>query len=130
MFIKKLNRVLMSVALITSANIVCSAQLCGTISTPSLWDGGVFSVVDDKGQTVATTDFIIKGNAGCSNNFKSGRYFIRFNGGQQGKPTPPYKNVFGCITAPFLFEEERMTVVFDQGRHPFNGNVFCRPSVP
>ena len=105
-----------------------SAKLCGKISGGTKWQGGVFSVVAQDGKTIATTPYLGVGNQGCTSSFLPGTYIIRFNGALDNKIN--FDGVYGCTTAPYVFGDTTLDVVFNQGFPPFNGNSFCSPKSP
>ena len=104
-----------------------SAKLCGKISSETKWEGGVFSVINAEGQTIATTPYIIVGNQGCTDSFVPGTYIIRFNGALENNNIKFSDEIYGCITAPYVFNDTVLNIVFNQGNPPFNGNSFCYP---
>jgi hypothetical protein len=104
-----------------------AAKLCGKISDKTKWQGGVFSIIQPDGQTIATTPYITTGNQGCTDFFPSGTYIIRFNGALEN--TIKFSDdIYGCITAPYIFNDSTLSIVFNQGFPPFNGNSFCYPA--
>lgn len=104
------------------------AKLCAKISSSSSWSGGVFSVVDSSGITIASTRVIANGSEGCTENVKNGEYVIRFNGAY-GASILPYDGVYGCISTVFEFKGNGVvSIVFNNGEPPFNNNEFCKPS--
>jgi hypothetical protein len=106
-----------------------SAHLCAVLSNDSRWDGGVFSVITEKGQTIATTSVVAVGEQGCTHSFAAGTYLIRFTGVKNGEQTVFIEDIYGCLTQQsYVFDDASVqTVVFDHGRPPFNGNYFCDP---
>lgn len=106
-----------------------SSKLCGIISGQTTWQGGVFSVIQDNGQTIATTPYILTGNQGCTNSFPPGNYIVRFNGVSDPSKITSTGNIYGCITEPYVFEDVVLNIVFNQGTPPFNGNSFCFPEL-
>lgn len=123
---------------ITSFSVLCccivfgsvshGAKLCAKISSSSAWSGGVFSVVDANGITLASTRIIASGSEGCTENVKNGDYVIRFNGAY-GPSVLPFDGVYGCLSSVFEFRGDRVvSIVFNKGEPPFNGNQFCTPS--
>lgn len=105
-----------------------AAKLCGKISSETKWQGGVFSVINSSGQTIATTPYIIVGSQGCTDSFSPGTYLIRFNGGLENTKMNFSDEIYGCLTAPYVFDDTVLSVVFNQGFPPFNGNSFCYPA--
>lgn len=113
------------IALIIS-NPSSSASLCAKISSSSDWDGGVFSVINSSGVTVMTTGFLSPGQSSCTKAFIPGEYIVRFTG-YDGKKSLNYPGISGCITGPYLFnEEEKTSLVFNDNLPPFNGSKECR----
>ncbi len=106
---------------------VFAAKVCAYISQESTWDGGVFSVIDQSGYTVATTSFVATGAQGCTDSFTPGNYIIRFNGVIGGKQARLSDGIFGCITDVYKINDTVFTIVFNQGNPPFNNNNHCYP---
>ena len=114
---------------ILSINQVCfSATLCGVLSSDTRWTGGVFSVITETGQTIATTNVIAVGEQGCTQSFAPGTYLVRFTGIKGNEALTLAEGIYGCLTQSYVFEESSiLTVVFNHGRPPFDGNYFCDP---
>lgn len=106
-----------------------ASKLCGYVSHDTKWDGGVFSVIDLNGITIATTPYIPTGGKSCTDSFIPGQYIIRFNGVLQGKSNPLADGLYGCITEVYNIPDTIFTIVFQQGNPPFNGNSFCAPHI-
>ena len=105
-----------------------AAKLCAVMNRNTLWTGGVFSVITETGQTIATTSVVVAGQQGCTNDFPAGTYLIRFTGVEENEPPKLMDGIYGCITQSYVFDEVRvLTVVFDNGRPPFNDNFYCYP---
>jgi len=108
-------------------NVGYSATLCGKISGDSHWSGGVFSVITNAGKTVATTNYIPSGEISCTEPFVAGKYIVRFSGAQD-KNSVSFDGVYGCLTEPYIFTDTNtMTIVFNKGLPPFNGDPLCSP---
>jgi hypothetical protein len=115
-------------ALFLSSSVGFSAVVCGYISGTSAWQGGVFSVIDGSGTTVATSSYVLTGEQGCTSEFAGGAYLIRFTGAT-GKTVPVFENVYGCLTSLYTVKDsDTMTVVFNDGTYPFNNSSFCSPT--
>lgn len=105
-----------------------AAKLCGKVSRNTKWHGGVFSIIEESGRTIATTPYIVAGNQGCTDSFKPGTYLIRFNGALENNKPMMSEEIYGCLTAaPYAFDETTLYIVFNEGTPPFNGNSFCTP---
>lgn len=110
------------------SNLGYAAKLCGKISWQQAWDGGVFSVIDSSGMTVASTQLVYTGAMGCTDTFDDGMYIVRFNGFLE-KKTAIFDDVTGCLTQPYQIEGATPSiVVFDNGRPPFNAGGLCAPA--
>ncbi len=105
-----------------------SAQLCAVMSPDDRWDGGVFSVITEMGQTIASTGVVRMGEQACTRMFAAGTYLVRFSGIKVGEQSVIMDGIYGCLTQAYVFDDASvLTVVFDHGRPPFNGNYFCGP---
>lgn len=102
------------------------SNLCVKMDASSAWGGGVFSVINSAGLTVATTTFIMSGNQGCTYNITPGEYVVRFSG-FQNLPSIASDEISGCVSDNYLFkDEEVVNMVFSDGSPPFNNNKDCR----
>lgn len=124
----KRNQSILFMGIFLVSQFCFSAKLCGKISSETKWQGGVFSVVNQNGQTIATTPYIIVGGLGCTDSFSPGTYIIRFNGALENSNIKGFDETYGCITAPYVFDDTVLNIVFNQGFPPFNGNSFCYPA--
>lgn len=122
----KISALGLGISLCIMNTIGVSAQLCAEISRETAWDGGVFSVIKEDGTTIATTPFTYTGGVGCTDSFSPGTYLIRFTGANLGGKTLS-DDLYGCMTAPYQFNDTILHIVFNQGLPPFNGNAFCNP---
>ncbi|HBI21915.1 MAG TPA: hypothetical protein DDY37_04935 [Legionella sp.] len=125
---KKIKWCMLLIAVFSIHQATFAAKLCAVVSRDTLWTGGVFSVMTETGQTIATSSVVGSGQQGCTPSFAAGTYLVRFTGVRENERLTFMDGIYGCLTQSYVFDEASvLTVVFHDGRPPFNDNFYCYP---